>query len=156
MVRTEYAYWFAMSEASDGECDRIRQKIESGHEYDVVLVTVDDESVAESAVEKLQDVGGEYFVSAHDDQRLLLLRSHAWHLCRRESRDHLLALVDLLAEALELTKDTEPELTRELVQRSLEHLAHYPDTQQRFQHLDERLEYRIREESHHKSPSSRL
>lgn len=154
MVRTEYAYWFTMSSATEDEIDIVRQKVESGHHDDVVLVTVSNETVAEKAVEQLQDVAGEYFISAHDDQRLLLLRSHAWYLKRSEAHDNMVALIGLLEEALELAKEIDPELTRELAQRGAQYLEQFPAMQKRFRHLDERLEYH----SHHfkKHSSSRL
>ncbi|HBQ95419.1 MAG: hypothetical protein M1493_13150 [Firmicutes bacterium] len=142
MVRTEYATWLTMSSASDDEIDMLRQKIEAGQENDVVLVFVSNQEIAESAVERLQDVGGEYIVSAHDNQRLLLLRSHAWSLCRNEAHNHVRALIDLLEEALEVALDADPEIARELADKSAQHLEGYPAVQKRFRYLGDGMERR--------------
>ena len=142
MVRTEYANWLTMSSASDDEIDMMRQKVEAAQENEVVLVFLPDPEMAENAVERLQDVGGEYLISAHDSQRLLLLRSHSWSLSRLQAQNHMRALIDLLEEALEVALDADPELARELAEKSAEHLEGVPAVQKRLRHLLDGMEYR--------------
>ncbi len=154
MLRTEYANWLTIASANNDEIDMIRQKVEAGQENEVMLVFIPNAEVAENAVERLQDVGGEYFISAHDNQRLLLLRSHAWSLRRSEQQNHIHALIGLLEEALEVALDADPELAREIAEKSAKHLEGSPAVQKRFRQLEDTVSENRRNSSRSLTSSS--